>query len=843
MSSQPSSQIMRKLGGQAQGDRPTPSQHVDRYFATTGWKPFAFQRTVWRAYRDGCSGLLHSATGTGKTLAVWIGPILQWLQENPNRDKWDRKRSPSIRVLWITPLRALAGDTENSLRAPLEALNLPWTLESRTGDSKQSAKKRQLKTLPTALVTTPESLSLLLTHEAVLPQLAGVEAVIVDEWHELMGTKRGIQTELVLARLRSLNPRLRIWGLSATLGNLKTAADALVGDQASERVRIIAGKTKKKITLTSIIPAKMERFPWSGHIGTKMVPQVAELIATVRSSLVFANTRSQTEIWYQHLLQRKPEWAGQIALHHGSLDMSVRGWVEEGLRSGRLRAVVCTSSLDLGVDFTAVDLVIQIGSPKGAARLLQRAGRSGHQPDAVSRLAFVPTNAIELIELAAAQDAIKDKRLESRPLLDKPLDVLAQHVVTIAIGGGFTSQALWREIRTAHAYRRLSEVEWQWVLDFVVRGGSSLHAYPEYHRVEVNNGRYEVTQRRTITQHRMNIGTIVSDAAMQVKFLRGGSLGTAEESFLSKLKPGDKFLFAGRAVEMVRVRDNVAYVRRTTSKPEKIPQWQGGRMPLSSELSEYLRLRIEQASEGKLIGREMKSLQPLFELQAKWSELPRSDELLMETLKTRVGYHLFLFPFEGRLVHEGMAALFAYRMSKLRKQTFSLACNDHGIVMQSPTEIHIDQSIVAGVFTAENLVEDILESINATEMAKRQFRQIARVAGLIHAGMPGRRKSAGYLQASSNLFFDTFTQYDPDNMLLEQSRREVLEQQLEASRMHKALQRIAASRIVLTAPSRVTPLAFGLLVDKLRERVSSESLGDRVRRMQEQLETAADKHG
>lgn len=818
---------------------PTATQIVDHYFESLGWKPFAFQRSVWRAYRNGASGLLHSATGTGKTLAVWMGPILRWLEQNPDRSSWDQKRCPQARVLWITPLRALAGDTENALRTPLDALGLPWSLQSRTGDSKQSAKAKQLKRLPTALITTPESLSLMLTHETLLPQLARLESVIVDEWHELLGTKRGIQTELALARLRSLNPDLRVWGVSATLGNLHPACDALMGESSGRDVRVIQGHTKKKIRLDSMIPEKMDRFPWSGHIGTKMVPQVAELLKTVRSALVFTNTRSQTEIWYQELLKQKPDWAGQIALHHGSLDPSVRHWVEDGLRDGRLRAVVCTSSLDLGVDFTAVDLIIQIGSPKGAARLLQRAGRSGHQPGAESRLMFVPTNAIELIELAAAQDAIGQGRLESRPMIDKPLDVLAQHAVTIAIGGGFTSDELFRELRTSHAYRSLTKTEWQWVLEFIVRGGGSLDAYPEFHRVELKDGRYQVNERRIATRHRMNIGTIVSDASMHVRYLKGKTLGTAEESFLSKLSSGEKFLFAGRLVEMVRVKDNVAYVRRTTGHPDSIPRWMGGRMPLSSELSDAIRRRIEQASEGRLVGREMKSLAPLLRIQADWSLIPRRDELLMEKIKNRGSYQLFLFPMEGRLVHEGLAALLAYRMSMMQKQSFSMACNDHGILLQSPSPIPIEQALANGVMSSNDLQKDILNSMNATEMAKRQFRQIARVAGLIHPGFPGSRKSSGHLQASSNLFFDVFCQYDPQNLLLCQSRREVLDQQLEASRLETALQRIATCRVVITEPHRVTPFAFPLLVDKLRERVSSESLADRVKRLQEDLERAA----
>ena len=743
-------------------------------------------------------------------------------------------------MIWVTPLRALAGDTEASLRSPLDALELPWQLESRTGDSKASAKARQIKRLPTALVTTPESLSLMLTHERLLQQLAGVESVIVDEWHELLGTKRGIQTELALARMRKLSPKLRIWGVSATLGNLEQAKESLVGVDRLGDVRIIEGYKKKRLKLESIIPAEIERFPWTGHIGTKMVPQVAERLEQVNSALVFANTRSQTELWYQNLLQQRPDWAGKLALHHGSLDTSVRRWVEDGLRDGSLRAVVCTSSLDLGVDFTAVDLVLQIGSPKGAARLLQRAGRSGHQPDAESRLAFVPTNAIELIELAAAQDAIGKGHLEARPLLKKPLDVLAQHLVTIAIGGGFESDELLAEVRSCCAYQSLTDTEWQWVLDFVVHGGSTLTAYPDFHRVQVQGDRYVVNERRTMTMHRMNIGTIVSDAAMKVKYLKGRTLGTVEENFLSKLKPGDRFLFAGKLVSLVRIRDNAAYVRRAKGDPDSVPRWMGGRMPLSSELSAELRLKLEQAADGKLVGREMKALKRLFEIQQRWSALPRSNQFLIERIKTRGGHQLFLFPFEGRLVHEGLAALLAYRISRLRKTTFTMACNDYGLVLQSPHKIDIQDAISEDVFSPDNLVDDILNSMNSTEMAKRQFRQIARVAGLIHPGYPGQRKSTSHVQASSNLFFDVFCEYDPENLLLEQARREVLEFQLEFSRMFDALERIEQSQPLITEPPKMTPLSFPLLVDKLREKVSSETLAERIRRLQKQLEEAAD---
>ena len=817
----------------------TPLQTILNYFESKGQKPFRFQRDAWKAYAEGHSGLVHSATGSGKTLAVWLGPILEWLRQNKNRNQWDLKSSPPLRLLWITPLRALAADTENALRAPIEALDLPWLLESRTGDSSASIKAKQLKRLPTALITTPESLCLLLTHATLQPQLSAIEGVIVDEWHELLGSKRGIQVELALARLRRLNPSLRTWGLSATLGNLIEAGEALVGCKSTHPCKIIQGSTRKRLRLESLIPDKMERFPWSGHIGTRMVAQAAKKIEDVKSALVFANTRSQTEIWYQHLLQHRPDWAGLIAVHHGSLDSSVREWVENGLRDGKLRAVVCTSSLDLGVDFSAVDLVLQVGSPKGSARLLQRAGRSGHQPGAESRLIFVPTNSLELIELAAAKEAIQQEKMEARPLLSKPLDVLVQHAVTIAIGSGFTSDDLFQEVQNTQAFKSLSEDEWQWVLDFIVHGGSTLGAYPEFHRVQLEEDRYQVTLRRVMTLHRLNIGTIVSDTAMKVKYMSGSTMGTVEESFISKLKQGDRFLFAGKLVELVIVRDNVAYVKRSKGTPDAIPRWMGGRMPLSSELSTALRAKIHEASEGNLNGPEMQSLKGLFELQQRWSILPRTDELLIEVIRERSTYQVFLFPFEGRLVHEGMASVLAYRLTRHLRTTISMACNDHGIVLQSPHAIPIEKAIAEGLFSAHRLEEDILQSMNATEMAKRQFRQIARVSGLIQAGLPGQRKSTSHIQASSNLFYDAFREHDPGNLLLEQCRREVLEQQLEWTRLQRALERMQEGKIKMMYPPKVTPLAFSLMVDKLRDRVSSESLAERVARMQKTLETVA----
>lgn len=802
-----------------------------RWFDSRGWTPFAFQHDVWAAYLRGESGLIHAATGTGKTLAAWWGPLLE------RAEKGGSQRTPPLTVLWITPLRALVADTLDALWAPVRDLHLPWTLEARTGDTSSAVRTRQSKRLPTALVTTPESLSMLLTQAAALEQLANVRAVVVDEWHELMGSKRGVQAELALARIRALAPEVRVWGLSATIGNLEQARDALLG--AGRAGAIVRGVEPKRVVVDALIPPVIERFPWAGHLGTQLLPQVVAAVEEGDSAIIFCNTRSQVEIWYQALLAARPDWAGTIALHHGSLDRQKRDWVEAGLRAGTLRCVVATSSLDLGVDFSPVDRVLQIGSPKGVARLLQRAGRSGHRPGAISRVTCVPTNALELLEVAAARDGIEAEQVEARQPMERPLDVLAQHLVTVAIGGGFDPAALLAEVRGTRAYRDLPDDEWHWVLTFLTHGGDALRAYPEYARLTLENGRFTVTNPEIAKRHRMAIGTIVGDAHIAVQYLRGARLGSVEESFIARLKQGDTFVFAGKPLEFVRVRDMRAWVRRASSVKGAIPRWMGSRLPLSGELAAMLRRRLGEASDGAFRGAELEALRPLLDVQARWSAIPHADELLIERVRTREGWHLFVFPFEGRLVHEGLAALFAYRMSRLRPISFSMASNDYGFELLSADTPPLEEALAHGLLSSDHLTGDVPASLNAAEMARRQFREIARVAGLVFPGFPRSGKTARQLQASSGLFFDVFQRYDPHNRLLEQAHREVLERQLERSRLGRTLQRLERSRVVITEPKRTTPLAFPLLVDRNRDRVSSEKLADRIRRMQIVLEKAA----
>ena len=825
----------------------TGLEPASSWFASKRWVPLDFQREVWQAYLNGESGLVHAATGTGKTLAAWWGPLLEWIGEtesvpsaNGSRPRIRRSTAPPLRVLWVTPLRALAADTLESLAAPLNDLDVPWTLESRTGDTKPGMRARQSKRLPTAMVTTPESLTLMLTRADALEIFADLRAVVVDEWHELMGTKRGVQMELALARLRTLAPTARTWGLSATIGNLSDARNALLGVGATAtQGRIVRGAETKAVVVDSLIPPLVERFPWAGHLGTQMVPQVVAAIEEGTTSIVFTNTRSQTEIWYQAILAARPDWAGSIALHHGSLDRKTRDWVENGMRAGSLRCVVATSSLDLGVDFSPVDRVLQIGSPKGVARLLQRAGRSGHRPGEVSRVTCVPTNALELLEVAAVRDGMEAGLIEGRLQVERPLDVLAQHVVTVALGGGFVPDELVEEVRSARAYAGLTDDEWEWVLRFAGTGGESLQAYPEYVRLELENGRYTLQNRELARRHRMSIGTIVSDAQIVVQYLRGGVLGSVEESFVARLKPGDRFFFAGTPLEFVRVRDMRVWVRRAPNTRGAIPRWMGSRLPLSGELALMLRRRLGEAADGKYRGAELEALRALLEIQRRWSAIPRPQELLIERVKSRDGWHLFVYPLEGRLVHEGLAALFAYRMSRLRPISFVMSSNDWGFELLSPDEAPLEEALAGDLLSPASLAVDIPASLNAAEMAKRQFREIARVAGLVFPGFPRSGKTARQLQASSGLFFDVFQRYDPENLLLAQAHREVLERQLERSRLGVTLDRLSRARVVITNPKRFTPLSFPLLVDRTRNKVSSEKLADRIKRMQLALERAA----
>ncbi|MQG91696.1 ligase-associated DNA damage response DEXH box helicase [Pseudomonas sp. MN1F] len=814
---------------------PTSSDLANAWFTARGWKPFAFQRQVWAAVGRGESGLLHASTGAGKTYAVWLAALRAFAKPAIGR------QPAALQVLWITPMRALAADTARALQTPLDELGLNWTVGVRSGDTGSAERARQARRLPSVLITTPESLTLLLTRAQAAEDFASLRLVVVDEWHELLGNKRGVQLQLALARLRRWHPGLMTWGLSATLGNLSHALDVLLPSGGL----LVKGRQDKQLLVDTLLPEAIERFPWAGHMGLKMLDQVAHELDASTSSLVFTNTRAQAELWYQALLDARPDWAGQIALHHASLARATRDWVEQSLKQGTLKAVICTSSLDLGVDFLPVERVLQIGSAKGIARLMQRAGRSGHAPGRRSRITLVPTHSLELVEAAAARAALAAGHIEARRSPRLCLDVLVQHLVSMALGSGFRPAELLEEVRSTWAFRDLRDSQWQWALDFVNHGGHALTAYPDYQRVEAHpDGVWRVASERLARRHRMGIGTIVSDASLQLKYWsKGGGgkhLGSVEEAFIARLRPGDTLVFAGRVLELVRVEGMTAYVRRSTARNAAVARWNGGRMPLSSELADALVAQLDAAAHGAYLGPEMQAVQPLLALQARWSALPTRGTLLAETLGSRQGSHLFLYPFAGRMANLGLANLIAWRVSRVQPLSVSIAVNDYGFELLSPSTVDW-ASCLPGALSGENLLEDVLASLNAGEMALRRFREIAQISGLVFGGYPAAQKSTRQIQASSGLFFEVFRKHDSGNLLLGQARDEVLSEELEIERLHRQLLKMHSLQLDLRMLQRPGPLAFALLVEGMRETLSTEKLADRIARMVSDLEKAANR--
>ena len=798
-----------------------------------GWEAFPFQEDVWRACAAGTSGLVHAPTGTGKTLAAWLGALARSRAAD----------TAGLRVVWITPLRALAADTVAALEQPLDDLrkctwlSRRWRVGLRTGDTSAADRRRLKENWPEALVTTPESLSILLSLDDAHDIFASLDTVVVDEWHELLSTKRGVQTELALARLRALRPDLATWGLSATLPNLDEAVSALVGPGQAAAAEIVQACVPRRLTIDTLIPTPMERFPWAGHMGLRLLPQVIAAIDAVTTTLVFTNTRSQAERWFEAIQSARPDWKKLVALHHGSVDRDLRTQAEQGLKQGRLKCVVATSSLDLGVDFGSVEQVLQVGSPKGIARLLQRAGRSGHAPGATGRLVCVPTHALELVECAAARTAAEAGQVEPRRPLLAPLDCLAQHIVTIACSGGFREADLLTEVRSTHAYAALDDASWRWALDFAARGGPALAAYPDYARIIERFGRWYVASKAIARKHRMSIGTITADATVDVKWLRGSRLGTVEESFIARLNEGDRFLFAGKPLILFRFDGLNAWVKRARgSAALQVPRWNGGRMPLSTLLSSAVLDLVRTADNSDAaIPAEARAVVPLFQTQARWSRLPDHETLLVEQWQGRDGHHTFIFPFAGRLVHEGLAALVAWRIASRRPTTLTFAATDWGFALSGREPLATDERTWRQLFSPANLLEDLLGCLNGTEMARRHFREIARVAGLVS----GAGRSSRQTQASAGLLYDVLLEHDGDNMLLAQARREVLEQQFEFQRLHEALDAIATKEIRIVATPRISPLAFPIWAAFVQSRLTTQGWLERITAMATELEQAA----
>ena len=815
-------------------------KEVLNWLQSTDRTAFDFQIETWQYIRKGESGLVNAPTGCGKTFSVFLGAIIRFIDNHPENFK--SAKNSGLQVLWITPLRALANDIARAMEAVIEGVGLQWKIGIRNGDTSIAERKNQKFQMPEVLIITPESLHLLLAQKGNTHFFSELSVLVVDEWHELLGSKRGVQVELAISRIFGSRKEIDndtcnicIWGLPATIGNLNEAKTVLLSPTGFIG-KIVKTNMEKQTEIVSVFPDEIEKLPWSGHLGLKLISKIIPIIQKSKTTLIFINTRGMAEVWYHALLNNCPDLAGVIALHHGSIDRELRNWIEENLSSGNLKVVVCTASLDLGVDFRPVETVIQVGSPKGVARFLQRAGRSGHQPDAVSRIYFLPTHSLELLEAAALKAAVVENVVESREPRLMCFDVLIQYLNTLAVGDGFHPDLIFNEVKATFCFSELTRQEFDEVVYFISQGGKTFREYDEFKKVEKEGELYKINNRNIAMRHRLHIGTIVSDSMLKVKFVTGGYVGVIEEYFISRLGPGDVFSLAGFHLEYVMIKEMTVLVRKSSIKKAKVPSWNGGRMPLSANLGKKLRQQMNFVSETKSnYIDELKILQPLFVMQQELSHVPKENELLIEHIETKDGFHLFVYPFEGRLVHEAMAAILAYRISRICPITFSFAMNDYGFELLSDQPIPVDDTNVYHLFSTHNLLSDIQSSINSSEMARRKFRDISVIGGLVFQGMPGEKKKARHLQASASLLFNVLSEYDSGHLLLKQAYNEVLEQQMEEQRLREMLERVQQSKIIISHPKQLTPFCFPIKVDSMREDLSSEKLEDRVRKMQIEL--------
>lgn len=798
---------------------------LQNWMADKGISPFKFQIQTWQKFGSGYSGMVVAPTGFGKTYSVFLALISDFLNH-------PEKYKKGLKMIWITPLRSLSKDIAKAMQEAIDEIGLDWAVGVRNGDTDPKIRQQQVKNMPEILVATPESLHLLLGQKNHQRFFQNLQSIVIDEWHELLGSKRGVMVELAISRLRSYVPKMKIWGITATIGNLEEAMEVLIPYNIKKTK--VTAKEKKKIDIIPVFPDEVEILPWAGHLGHKLADKVVPIILNSNSTIVFTNTRSQSEMWYQLLLDAYPDFAGQIAIHHSSIDAHLRIWIEENLSCGKLKAVVSTSSLDMGIDFKPVDTVIQIGSAKGVARFLQRAGRSGHSPFETSKIFCVPTHSLELIEVSALKEAVKNNVIEPRDPQVLCFDVLVQFLMTLAIGDGFFPDEIYPAIKETFAFREMTEDEWKSILDFLTIGGKALKSYEEFHKIVIDeNGLYKVTSRRISMLHRMNMGVIVSDAMLKVKFISGGYIGMVEEYFISRLKKDEKFILAGRVLEVAMIKEMTVYVRASKGKAFA-PSYLGGRLPLSSNLGRFLREKLSGALNPKASEKELKFLHPLLANQEERSHIPEENEFLVELIKNREGYHLFMYPFEGRLVHEVMAALIAYRISKLAPISFSMAMNDYGFELFSDKEIPLTEDNLDKILTRENLMNDVISSINSAEMARRKFRDIAVISGMVIQNFPGQQRNNKSLQSSAGLIFKVLEDYDPNHFLVRQAYTEVFNMQLQEQRLVEAFKRIEKSKIILKFANSFTPLSFPIKVDSLRQTLTSENLDSRIQKLIQQ---------
>jgi ATP-dependent Lhr-like helicase len=792
------------------------------WFAAKGWTPRRHQLEMLAAAQAGRNVLLVAPTGAGKTLAGFLPSIIA-LAEAP---------TDTLHTLYLSPLKALAVDVQRNLLTPIGEMDLPIRVETRTGDTPADRKARQRVRPPQILLTTPESLSLLLSHEDSATLFAGLKNVVVDEVHAFASGKRGDLLALSLARLQRLAPEMRRVALSATVADPEAYQGWLAPDGDAELVDVVAGDPGADPSISIMLPED-ERIPWSGHSGRWAAQNVMREIERHRMTLIFCNTRSLAELIFQDLWTVND--AGlPIGIHHGSLSVEARRKVEAAMAAGRLRGLVCTASLDLGVDWGDIDLVIQMGAPKGSSRLLQRIGRANHRLDEPSEAIIVPGNRFEYLEARAALDAIERHELDPDHFRPGAVDVLAQHIMAAACAAPFGEEEMLAEVRSAAPYAGLSEELFRQVLAYIESGGYSLRAYDRFRRLTREpDGTWRVSHPRFIQRHRMNAGIIVDAPLLDVRFRRGRKLGTVEEYFASTLSPGDTFFFAGLVLEVEKIDGTDLFVRATT-KSARIPTYVGTRMAMTTNLAERVRQFLWDREQWPRFPDDVREW---LEVQAYRSMLPRPDQLLVETFPHEHRHYMVIYSFEGWNAHQSLGMLITRRMESAGLKPLGFVSNDYALACYALEPIEDP----AALLSPDLLEDEFVEWVQGSNLLKRAFREVAVIGGLVERHHPGKRKSGRQVTFSTDLIYDVLRRYEPDHLLLRAAWNDARGKLTEVGRLARLLDRAQATIVHVTL-DRVSPMAVPVLVIVGREAtatgladdallIEAESLAETAMRM------------
>ena len=777
------------------------------WFHGRGWTPHDYQLAMFDQPEQ--AALLIAPTGGGKTLAGFL-PSLVALADTPEDSK------PALHTLYISPLRALAVDVRRNLETPVAEMGLHIRVEARTGDTPASRRARQREKPPHILMTTPESLALLLSYEDSDRLFGSLSTIIVDEVHSLAGTKRGDLLSLGLARLQSLAPQCRRVGLSATVARPAELASWFSPTGEADGVRVIEGGNRRPAEISILVP--QARIPWAGHMALYAMPEVYEAIKKGGTTLVFVNTRAQAELVFQELWDLNEDGLA-IALHHGSLAVEQRRKVEAAMAKGVLKAVVCTSSLDLGIDWGAVDLVIQVGAPKGATRLVQRIGRSNHRPDLPSRAILVPGNRFEFLECQAAIEAIAAKELDGAPPYPGGLDILAQHLLGRACAGPFDADEFYREVTRANPYRELPRRDFDEVLNFVESGGYALRAYDRFKRLRrLEDGRYAVSSPAELRRYRMNVGTIVDAPMVRVKLKRGAALGEIEEYFVQGLTQGDTFVFAGRMLQYEGMRETTAIVTPGKGEDPKVPAYMGGRLPLTTELATRVRGLLARPDAWRRLSPEVAEW---LRIQRWRSVMPPRDGLLVETFPRGRKHFLVAYCFEGRNAHQTLGMLLTKRMERAGLKPLGFVATDYVLAVWSLRPARD----MAALFDQDMLGDDLEDWLADSSMLKRTFRTVAVIAGLIERRHPGEEKTRRQVTFGSDLIYDVLRKHEPDHLLLRATRQDAARGLTDVRRLADMLTRVQG-RIVHRDLDRISPLAVPVLLEIGRESVHGAAVDE-----------------